>query len=349
MPGNSIKPPPERAGGDAQHSLHNVTCVAGFPLSTIKLRGVNGMGSMAREYAREYKRKQKVRQRAGLKSLRHLLAGIAGTSVLFCPPLIAGAASNIESVGPTATTVSSQAIAGGTRYDVESQKVVNGNAFNGFKNFDLGAGDVANIFVPVAATTGNVLNFVKNQIQIAGQVNAIKDNKIGGNLYFLSSEGMIVSPGGQINAGSFYALTPTQSFMDNFLKDNTVVAEGFDKEVGFIVDRKIQNQGGQVKGEGVPLNSDATLTVQGRVSAIDNIRLHTGQTLTVNKGAGAGAKLETGVLDFSALVNTSALPGSVAVSGLSMTAGDNGNIILTAKNDSQSDPASSWQDWIDTL
>jgi filamentous hemagglutinin family protein len=289
---------------------------------------------------KEQKRKQKAGRPKSVTFLRRMAAGIAGTGVLFCPQLAADA-SQIESVNSDVTAVAGSAIAGGTRYDVESKRVLNGNAFNGFNNFNLTAGDVANILVPTTATTGNVLNFVRSQIQIAGIVNAVKDSKIGGNLYFLSSEGMVVSPTGKINAGSFYALTPTKDFMDKFLKENTLVAEGNDQETGYIVNRVIANQNGVIGGKGVPINSDATITVKGRVSAIDNIGLHTGKALAINT---AGVKLETGVTDFSALVNTGDLPPGTITSGLVMTAGDNGNIVLTAKADQAS--SRDWKAWL---
>ena len=88
-------------------------------------------------------------------------------------------------------------------------------AFNAFKDFTLHSNEIANLQFP--NSTKNLLNFLKNKIDVQGTLNAVKNNKIGGNLYFLSSEGLILGKGGVINAGAFYAMTPTKGFMDKFI------------------------------------------------------------------------------------------------------------------------------------
>lgn len=58
--------------------------------------------------------------------------------------------------------------------------------------------------------TNHLVNFVDNKISVNGTVNALKENKIGGNLYFVSPQGMIGrDKTGVINAGSLTAVTTT--------------------------------------------------------------------------------------------------------------------------------------------
>ena len=57
--------------------------------------------------------------------------------------------------------------------------------------------------------TNHLVNFVDNKISVNGTVNALKGSKVGGNLYFVSPKGMIVSKTGVINAGSLTAVITT--------------------------------------------------------------------------------------------------------------------------------------------
>lgn len=88
---------------------------------------------------------------------------------------------------------------GGIQYDIKNQQVNNGNALNKFTNFSIGQKDVANLHMGEA---NHQINVVKNQIDIDGVVNAIKDNKmIGGDVYFFSNAGIAVGEHGVFNVG----------------------------------------------------------------------------------------------------------------------------------------------------
>ena len=96
-------------------------------------------------------------------------------------------------------TVKRQEIANsGTQYDITNQQVNNGNALNKFDNFGIKQHDVANLHMGKAA---HQINLVKNKIDIDGVVNAIKDNKIGGDVYFFSNAGIAVGANGVFNVG----------------------------------------------------------------------------------------------------------------------------------------------------
>ena len=128
----------------------------------------------------------------------------AGTALLLA---IAGwgAACNFIYADVTVTdptksgTVTTQQIAnGGTQYDIKNQQVNNGNALNKFDTFGITQHDVANLHMGEAA---HQINLVKNRIDIDGVVNAIKDNKIGGDVYFFSNAGIAVGANGVFNVG----------------------------------------------------------------------------------------------------------------------------------------------------
>ena len=96
-------------------------------------------------------------------------------------------------------TVKRQEIANsGTQYDITNQQVNNGNALNKFDKFGITQHDVANLHMGEAA---HQINLVKDRINIDGVVNAIKDNKIGGDVYFFSNAGIAVGANGVFNVG----------------------------------------------------------------------------------------------------------------------------------------------------
>ena len=86
----------------------------------------------------------------------------------------------------------------GKQYDITNQQVKDGNALNKFDKFGIKQHDVANLHMGEA---NHQINVVKNKIDIDGVVNAIKDNKIGGDVYFFSNAGIAVGSHGVFNVG----------------------------------------------------------------------------------------------------------------------------------------------------
>ena len=147
-----------------------------------------------------------VKTHQGKKSARRggNILSRAGTALLLA---IAGwgAACNFIYADVTVTdptkagTVTTQQFAnGGTQYDITNQQVNNGNALNKFDKFGIAQHDVANLHMGDAA---HQINLVKDRINIDGVVNAIKDNKIGGDVYFFSNAGIAVGKTGVFNVG----------------------------------------------------------------------------------------------------------------------------------------------------
>lgn len=95
-------------------------------------------------------------------------------------------------------TVNKTPFAGGTKYDIANQQVNNGSALNKFTDFDIGQKDVANLQL---GSVDRQINLVQKRINIDGVVNAIKDNKIGGDVYFFSDAGIAVGATGVFNVG----------------------------------------------------------------------------------------------------------------------------------------------------
>ena len=91
-------------------------------------------------------------------------------------------------------------------YDIETTNKKGNNAFNHFNQFELSPNNIANMYFGTKQDNSaeNLFNFVDSRIEVNGTVNAIKNNKIGGNLYFLSSDGMVVGNTGTINTGSLH-------------------------------------------------------------------------------------------------------------------------------------------------
>ena len=87
---------------------------------------------------------------------------------------------------------------GGKQYDIKNQQVKDNNALNKFNDFALKQHDVANLHLD---KVDHQINVVKNKIDIDGVVNAIKDNKIGGDVYFFSNAGIAVGANGVFNVG----------------------------------------------------------------------------------------------------------------------------------------------------
>lgn len=86
----------------------------------------------------------------------------------------------------------------GKQYDITNQQMKDGNALNKFTDFGIKQHDVANLHMGEA---NHQINVVKNKIDIDGVVNAIKDNKIGGDVYFFSNAGIAVGSHGVFNVG----------------------------------------------------------------------------------------------------------------------------------------------------
>ena len=97
-------------------------------------------------------------------------------------------------------------------FNIEVQKKLSEQVgVNKFKDFSLDKGHIANMQFGKLQTLANL---VDNKININGTVNALRDGKIGGNLYFLSPNGIAVGKTGVINAGVFTGAAVDKDYFD---------------------------------------------------------------------------------------------------------------------------------------
>ena len=229
-------------------------------------------------------------------------------------------------------------------YNIYAQKLHGDIAINEFAKFQLDANDIANLYFhkqgeTINADAGNLLNFVNTRIDINGTVNAIKNGTIGGNLFFLSPEGMAVGKSGVINTGALYVMAPATTSLPG--ESNYESLKGV-----FNTGAATEEHLNAIKNGSplVPLNPSGTISVLGKINAADDVKLYAaqiavGRNLTGEAidGTAAGgikktAAIETGVTDFASLVNLSDDQKTAAGLGdLQATQTGNGDIVLAAR------------------
>ena len=170
------------------------------------------------KYIRQFTRKQErnhtktlEQQKYDLDLARKVLTAV--TAFIFIGNPFAAMASTITRVYAPDTNLMETTNVG----HIYAEQMKGNTAINRFDKFDVSAKDIANMYFQTNGSNdwaNNLVNFVNDRINVAGTVNAIKGSKIGGNLFFLSSNGMAVTGSGVINAGSLTVLTPTQDIMD---------------------------------------------------------------------------------------------------------------------------------------
>lgn len=237
-----------------------------------------------------------------------------------------------------------------------ADRVVDNAAINVFKDFNLSANDIANMYfntkVPDGADRANLVNFVNDRIDINGTVNAIQNKQIGGNLFFLSKDGMAVGKSGVINTGSLYVMTPTPDFMEAVQTVGTEApAEDANKYLGYITN--ITDPTKANAWEIIPVNTSGTITVLGKVNATNEVQMRAakigvgknvsgelkddeGTVIMKANAANKEAYIKTGITNFADIVNIKNADGTASITESGLT-GDlqatqtgSGDIVLSA-------------------
>lgn len=229
-------------------------------------------------------------------------------------------------------------------YNIYAQKRHDKIAINEFEKFQLDANHIANLYFYKQGETisaDNLLNFVNTRIDINGTLNAIKDGKIGGNLFFMSPDGMAVGKSGVINTGALYVMAPATTSLPG--ESNYESLKGV-----FNTGAATEEHLNAIKNGSplIPLNPSGTISVLGKINAADDVKLYAaqiavGRNLTGEAidGTAAGgikktAAIETGVTDFASLVNLSDDQKTAAGLGnLQATQTGNGDIVLAARGE----------------
>ena len=214
-------------------------------------------------------------------------------------------------------------------HDISTTHINGSVAANKFTKFQVGEKHLVDMHLP--ENTNHLVNFVDNKISVNGTVNALKDKKVGGNLYFVSPQGMIVGKTGVINAGSLTAVITTDDAYKKYsaLSDKKLpLGLGQGEEEALATLQKMQ------QGE-VPLNPAGVITVKGSINTGNRITLAASQIHLES-----GAKLSNLETDFKDLVHIKEGQNIVTESSVSDTmvtreADDgSGDILLLARSDS---------------
>lgn len=143
---------------------------------------------------------------------------------------------------------------------VTTNTIKGNSGFNSFVKFDVNKNNIVNLVLP--RNTSNLVNLVHGKISnIQGTVNAIKNNVVGGNLYLVNPNGLIVGAQGKLNTGSLVVLTPTKSFMSEYLDDNGNISTTFTKNL---------------MRKNFKTNPNAVVTINGELNAENNIEILAG-------------------------------------------------------------------------
>lgn len=200
------------------------------------------------------------------------------------------------------------------RADIYAESVHGDVGLNRFQEFKVGNKEMANLYFQQAkdgVVFNTLVNTVESRIDINGTVNAIRDNKVGGNLYFLSKDGMAVGASGVVNAGSLTVLAAENKF-----KDAEAASEA-------------------LKKQDWELSSKGTIDVSGTLNTATGIDLRAAY-INVAKGDGSSfaPQLRTGML-FYTTVNTNGLVSDAGVKDgrLTATVDSSGNVVIADPND----------------
>lgn len=249
-------------------------------------------------------------------------------------------------------------------YNIYAQKLHGDIAINEFAKFQLDANDIANLYFhkqgeTINADAVNLLNFVNTRIDINGTVNAIRNGTIGGNLFFLSPEGMAVGKGGVINTGSLYVMAPslTQDLKDPDQRSYEILRDNFD--TGNYGDTELENiKNGTAN---IQINASGTISVLGKINAANDVKLYAGKVAvgknltgdTIGDTAAGdiekGAAINTGITDFSQLVKLDAAQQKASrLTSLTAVKDGNGDVVLSARSDVANSLDQTFNDLVNT-
>ncbi len=219
--------------------------------------------------------------------------------------------------------------------DVYAEKVQGNLGINRFTDFSVAEKNTANMYFKEqggSAEATDLVNFVSNRIDIAGTVNALRENEVGGHLLFVSPEGMVVTSTGVINAGSLTMATPTEDYFEKMKLDPKATGEKaeivniFSSELTDAQLTKLMTNytADTMVPATLALNADGSIAIAGQINVKTAATLMAG---TVNVG-------DTGVvrnaMDFSQISNLSKADQEALSDAdrLTLTADESGNIVL---------------------
>jgi filamentous hemagglutinin family protein len=193
-----------------------------------------------------------------------------GTVALSAGPLPAGIPAQIIADGKTLTTLQIQ----GNRTNINTNTMVGKSAVNSFQKFDVHAGNTVNLMVPTQAA--NLVNLVRQGVtNIDGILNSYQNGQIGGNVFMLNPNGVVVGASGVINTGSMVIAAPAMKVIDSLYKDT-----GFDE------DAMKRLSAGEI-----PLTGGGRVAISGTVNATGGVSIG-GSTVSIDGAIKAAGKFQ---------------------------------------------------------
>ncbi|MBO4790434.1 MAG: leukotoxin LktA family filamentous adhesin, partial [Oxalobacter sp.] len=254
-------------------------------------------------------------------SFKAWLAGMAAAGLLALPAV--SFASDITGFDGKSMINAGDKVHNLYAQQINSSKATGSVGVSKYGKFNLTSGDIANMHFNKKGESFNadsLVNLVKDRINIEGTVNALKGNKIGGHLYFLSPEGMAVGKSGVINAGQFTAVVPSTKLFDKLTSSN---ANTFNEHFyDYVMDKgKIDDLSDWYSYE-----NDQNINIEGTINTRSGIKLRASK-IDIAEGA---KLLSNQAIDFSSLVNTTDFGGLSNVVMTASTDDKTGDIVLKA-------------------
>ena len=278
------------------------------------------MAGLIRKISREWRRKK--------EEWKQQLALSVAAGMLFMP-FSAQASEIVKQDGNLQNTVQQN----GKVFNIYADKVNGDVAFSEYAKFNLSAGEIANMRFNTlngGADVNNLINVVNSRINVDGTINAIRNNAVGGNLFFVSEKGMTVGAAGVINAGSINIIAPTGSAVDT-IKEH--FNNGGDDAARLP---------GRLKNGYYAVNPSGTIQVAGKLNTVDGITMQAG---TINIRNGAALKSAQSV-NYSDVVNVSGVNSGITTPGtLTASENANGDIVLSAVAESTSATEEERETW----
>lgn len=149
----------------------------------------------------------------------------------------------------------------GTVTDVTTQTRIGNSGVNSFRYFNVDTGSTVNMYVPTGAR--NLVNVITGGQRsfVDGTVNAFREGRIGGNVYFLNPDGLVIGQQGTVNVGALTLLTPTREFTDSFFAGGP---SGVAASLARVLDGT------------VPIDSAGMISVRGNVRAVGDVDIQAG-------------------------------------------------------------------------
>ena len=152
--------------------------------------------------------------------------------------------------------------------DIKTNTVSGNTGFNSFKQFDVYLNNTVNLHLQKGVN--NLVNLVRDKAtNIDGVLNAFKDGKIGGNIFFLNPNGIMIGQSVIVNVGALTLASPTKEFMDSIINE--------DRSVSSLITKAI------LAGD-MPVNPSGTISVKGKINAKNGTGIKAGNVEVANSG-----------------------------------------------------------------